>query len=357
MLKAYSSQLKAQNIMTKICCFGELLLRFSPKAEGAWIQNAAMPVFVGGAELNVATALANWGLNASYFTALPDNSLATDIKNYIQSKGINTDSINTSGERIGTYYLPQGSDLKNAGVIYDRAYSSFASLKVGQIDWKSVLKDVSWFHFSAISPALNQDAADVCLEVLQVASEMNITISVDLNYRAKLWKYGKKPVEIMPTLAQYCDVIMGNIWAANTLLGIEIDPLLLASTAKVPDYDYLQHGKATSEAIQKTFPKCKFVANTYRFDYQTTGIEYYTSLFTEGEQFVSPLFYAESVADKIGSGDCFMGGLIYGLSQAHHPQTVINYASAAAYGKLQEYGDATQQSVSQVEAILEKVSK
>ncbi len=311
-----------------------------------------MPVFVGGAELNVATALANWGINASYFTALPENSLANDIKNYIADKGIDTSVIDTSGERIGTYYLPQGADLKNAGVIYDRAYSSFASLKVGQIDWKTVLKDVSWFHFSAISPALNQDAADVCLEVLKVASEMNITISVDLNYRSKLWKYGKKPTEIMPELAQYCDVIMGNLWAANTLLGIEIDPLLLTSLEKQDAYDYPAHGKATSEAIQKAFPKCKFVANTYRFDHNKTGIEYYTTLFTEGNQYQSPVFFADSVVDKIGSGDCFMGGLIYGLSQQHQPQDVINFAAAAAYGKLQEYGDATQQKVEAVNSIL-----
>lgn len=339
--------------MNKVCCFGELLLRLSPKANGVWIKETSMPVFVGGAELNVATALANWGINASYFTALPENSLANDIKNYIADKGIDTSVIHTSGERIGTYYLPQGADLKNAGVIYDRAYSSFASLKVGQIDWKTVLKDVSWFHFSAISPALNQDAADVCLEVLEVASEMNITISVDLNYRSKLWKYGKKPTEIMPELAQYCDVIMGNLWAANTLLGIEIDPLLLTSLEKQDAYDYPAHGKATSEAIQKVFPKCKFVANTYRFDHNKTGIEYYTTLFTEGNQYQSPVFFADSVVDKIGSGDCFMGGLIYGLSQQQEAQEVINFAAAAAYGKLQEYGDATQQKVEAVKLILE----
>jgi len=339
--------------MNKVCCFGELLLRLSPKADGVWIQNASMPVFVGGAELNVATAIANWGINTSYFTALPENSLANDIKKYIADKGIDTSVINTSGERIGTYYLPQGADLKNAGVIYDRAYSSFSVLKVGQVDWKEVLKDVSWFHFSAISPALNQDAADVCLEVLKVASEMNITISVDLNYRSKLWKYGKKPTEIMPELAQYCDVIMGNLWAANTLLGIDIDPLLLTSLEKQADYDYPAHGKATSEAIQAKFPKCKFVANTYRFDHQKTGIEYYTTLFTEGNQYQSPVFFADAVVDKIGSGDCFMGGLIYGLSQKHEPQGVINFAAAAAYGKLQEYGDATQQKVEAVKLILE----
>lgn len=338
--------------MNKICCFGELLLRFSPKAQGGWIAHTSMPVFVGGAELNVATALSGWGLDTSYFTALPDNSLASDIKNYLEAKRIDSSIIHTSGQRIGTYYLPQGADLKNAGVIYDRAYSSFSALKVGQIDWREVLKDATWFHFSAISPALNQDAADVCLEALKVASEMNITISVDLNYRAKLWKYGKKPVEIMPALVKYCDVIMGNLWAANTLLGIEIDPLLLTTLEKQANYDYPAHGKATSEAIQKAFPTCKFVANTYRFDHKAEGIQYYTTLFTEGQQYQSPEYLTDSVVDKIGSGDCFMGGLIYGLSQNHAPQTIIDFASAAAFGKLQEYGDATQQTTEQVQTVL-----
>ncbi|AEI48696.1 sugar kinase [Runella slithyformis] len=335
-----------------ICCFGELLLRFSPQLNGEWINRASMPVFIGGAELNVANALANWKVPVRYSTVLPENQLSTEIKAYIEEKGIETSGIRHFGSRIGAYYLPQGADLKNAGVIYDRAFSSFSELTVGKVDWEEVLKGCSWFHFSAISPALSQEVADACLEAVQVAARLGLTVSVDLNYRAKLWQFGKKPVEIMPALAQYCDVIMGNIWAANTLLGIPVD----RTAEQNPTQEkYLAHSIATAEALQVAFPKCKVVAHTFRFDAFQQGIQYYTTLYKDGKQYVSPEFTTEKVVDKVGSGDCFMGGLIYGLSQHHAPQDIIDFAAAAAFGKLQEYGDASQQTVEDVNRTLQNV--
>ena len=201
--------------MNKVLCFGELLLRLSPELNGEWIYKSTMPVFIGGAELNVATALSKWDIPSAYFTALPDNYLAKEIAEFISSKNIDADKIIYTGDRIGTYYLPQGADMKNAGVIYDRAYSSFSELQASEVDWDKVFEDVSWFHFSAISPALTQDTADLCMEAAIQASRRNIKVSFDLNHRAKLWKYGKEPVEIIPALMQLCDLIMGNIWAAR----------------------------------------------------------------------------------------------------------------------------------------------
>lgn len=337
--------------MQKVCCFGELLLRFSPQLNGEWIKNATMPVFIGGAELNVATALANWNVPVQYTSILPDSQLSAEIKQYVEQKGIDTSRIPTFGDRIGTYYLPQGADLKNAGVIYDRANSAFAELAPQKVNWDSILDGVSWFHFSAISPALNQNVVDACEEVLKIARSKGITISVDLNYRAKLWKYGKTPAEIMPRLAQYCDVIMGNIWAANWLLDIPLSDTINPESSQE---EYLAHSIDTAKAIQAKFPQCSVVANTFRFDAPPTGILYYTTLFTEGQQFVSPTFATDVVVDKVGSGDCFMGGLIYGLYHQKTPQEVINYAAAAAFGKLNEYGDATRQKIADVEMILAK---
>ncbi|MDI9877963.1 sugar kinase [Flectobacillus longus] len=334
-----------------VCCFGEILLRFSPQLGGEWIKNATMPVFVGGAELNVATALANWNVPVQYTSVLPDNQLSVELKQYIEDKGISADKMPCFGDRIGTYYLPQGADLKNAGVIYDRAHSAFWTLAPGKVDWDSILENVSWFHFSAISPALNEDVVDACEEVLKIAKSKGITVSVDLNYRAKLWKYGKQPVEIMPRLAQYCDVIMGNIWAADWLLGIPVDASINPDSTQE---EYLAHSIRTAEAIQKQYPQCSVVAHTFRFDAPPKGILYYTTLFTNGQQYVSPTFTIDEVVDKVGSGDCFMGGLIYGLYNEKSSQEVINYAAAAAFGKLNEYGDATKQSVEQVENLLAK---
>ena len=333
-----------------ILTFGEILLRMSPKLGGEWIAQQTIPTFIGGAELNTATALASWEMPVSYMTALPENALAKDMELYMQQRGINTEPIVWCGDRVGIYMLPQGADLKNAGVIYDRAHSSFSTLKVGQINWKEVLKTVKWLHLSAISPALNQEVADVCLEMVKVAASMGVKVSLDLNYRAKLWKYGKEPIDIMPQIAEHCHLIMGNVWAANKLLGISIDPDVAVNNAD--KQAYLAQSIASAEAIKEKFTNCQIVANTFRFDYQHTGIEYYTTLHVDGEQYVSKVYQRAEVLDKIGSGDCFMAGLLYGFYQNHSPQYIIDFAAAAAIGKLNEYGDATSQTVADVEKIL-----
>ena len=204
-----------------VFCFGEILLRMSPVLNRQWIQQASIPVYVGGAELNVASALAKWNVPVRYCSAMPDHYLSHEMMEELQTKNIDVSAVHLSGNRIGVYYLPQGADLKNAGVIYDRAYSSFAELKPGMINWDKALEGCTWFHFSAISPALNENAAAVCKEALQAASAKGLTVSVDLNYRAKLWQYGKKPAEIMPGLVEYCHIIMGNLWSVESLLGIQ----------------------------------------------------------------------------------------------------------------------------------------
>ena len=248
------------------------------------------------------------------------------------------------GNRIGLYYLPQGLDVKNAGVIYDRAGSSFAELTPGIINWDEVLQGMDWFHFSAICPALSQSAADVCLEALQAARARNITISVDLNYRAKLWQYGKQPSDIMPALAAHCDLIMGNVWAAETMLNIPVDPDLKKKDSKEI---YLQQARETSEEIIRQFPSCNVVANTYRFDH-TGSIQYYTALYRDEQLHISREYKTQTVVDKVGSGDCFMAGLIYGHMQEWDAQQIIEFATAAAFNKLFIKGDATTSSVEEI---------
>lgn len=329
--------------MGKILSLGELLLRICPDIEGNWLKENSLPFYVGGAELNVATALALWDLPSAYLTALPENMLSEHLINHLQQKNIDTSNILFQGNRIGTYYLPKGKDLKNAGVIYDRAYSSFAELQPETVDWNAVFDDVSWFHFSAICPAINQNVTDVCEEALKAAAAKNIFISLDLNYRAKLWKYGKTPIEIMPNLAQYCNLIMGNIWAANQMLGTVLEDNVQEINTKE---NYLKHAWETSEAIIKAYPKCEYVANTFRFG--DTGIEYYTTLFTDGKLEVSQEYSAEKIVDKVGSGDCFMAGLIYGLYKKLPVKEVLEFATAAAYGKLFIESDATTMSAEEV---------
>jgi 2-dehydro-3-deoxygluconokinase len=330
--------------MAKTLCFGELLLRMSPDTEGNWIKSNNMPVHIGGAELNVATALARWQQQAAFCTAIPDNYLSKQLLDYLNINNIDASAVQLQGNRVGLYYLPQGLDVKNAGVIYDRAGSSFAELKTGTIDWDAILQDVKWFHFSAICPALSQNAADVCEEALKAAREKGITTSVDLNYRAKLWQYGKQPAAVMPALAKYCDLIMGNVWAAETMLGIPVDPELKSRDSK--DL-YLQQARQTSMEIMLQYPECLTVANTFRFDH-TGSIQYYTALYTGDKLHVSKEYKTDTVADKVGSGDCFMAGLIYGHLQQWDAQQIIEFATAAAFKKLFIKGDATTSSVEEI---------
>ncbi len=332
--------------MGAVFCFGELLMRMSPVLNRAWINNQSMPVFIGGAELNVATALACWNIPSKYMTALPSNYLSEEIVAGIEAKKIDTSSIYYTGDRIGVYYLPQGADLKNTGVIYDRTHTAFASLKPGMIDWDEALKGCNWFHFSAISPALNEQVVLVCKEGLEAATKKGLTISIDLNYRAKLWQYGKKPVDIMPELVSYCDVIMGNVWSVQELLGIHVDADIHDNKEKT---SYAMHANHQSKLLMDHYPKCKVVAFTFRFTEGNT-VNYFATLHNSSEHFVSTSFTTDQVVDKVGSGDCFMGGLIYGLYKNNKSQSIINYAAAAAFGKLQELGDATIQTVEKIKS-------
>jgi 2-dehydro-3-deoxygluconokinase len=336
--------------MNKIFCFGELLLRLSPALQQEWIKQQTMPVFVGGAELNVAKALATWGMPVGYSTALPDNYISKEILDSLNAQGIQTNAVQMTGERIGMYILPMGADLKNAGVIYDRNYSSFASLQPGQLNWEQILEGYDWFHFSAISPALNENIAKVCEEGLQAATKKGMTISVDLNYRAKLWQYGKRPVEVMPALVKYCHVVMGNIWSARDLLGT----VLPDNINEVFDKDLLSaQAKTTATNIMESYPACKVVANTYRFS-ENDAVRYYATITTSTSHQISKEHFTETVVDKVGSGDCFMAGLIYGLT---HQKTdgwmedkIINFAASAAFGKLQEKGDSTLQNLTIIQS-------
>ena len=332
-----------------VLSFGELLLRICPDGEGAWLQENALSCYVGGAEANVATALALWDIPSAYFTVLPDNLLGHQLTDYLAQRRIDTSRVLYQGNRVGLYFLPKGKDLKNAGVIYDRDHSSFSDLQPGTIDWDRVLQGVKWLHFSAISPALNKRVAVVCEEALRAAADKKILISVDLNYRAKLWQYGEAPVNILPRLVQYCDLVMGNLWAAEKMLGIPVDASINEDSSKE---EYLEHAKKTSREIIQRWPKTKMVANTFRFDKDGTGIRYYTTLYHGEKLYHSREYAADKIVDKVGSGDCFMGGLIYGQYSGKDYQATLEFATAAAFQKLFISNDATNQRVEEIEKFI-----
>jgi 2-dehydro-3-deoxygluconokinase len=339
------SQLLKQN-PGSVLSFGELLIRLCPDGEGGWLDNNRLPFYVGGAELNVANALALWQIPVKYFTALPDNALSAQIVKYLQQHGIDTSAIRYEGDRIGLYFLTTGQDIKHNALVYDRAGSAFAGLKTGVIDWDSVLHGVSWFHFSAICPAISQNVADVCKEALEAAEKKGITISVDLNYRSKLWQYGSSPLQVMPGLVRYCDLVMGNIWAAEMMLGTEVTADIHKSGLK---NGYLEESLKVSQNIMAQFPKCSAVANTFRFD-ATNDIKYYTTLYYENQLYNSGEYETNQVTDKVGSGDCYMAGLIYGFYKQMTPQQILEFATAAGFEKLFIKGDAITKTVEEIKS-------
>ncbi len=324
----------------KVFCFGEILLHYAPPVAANYIDGHQMPFYLGGAELNVATALANWDIPVKYGTAMPSHFLTDQIIAHLSKKNMDTSAIQITGNRIGCFYLETGMDMKNAAVVYDRAHSSFAEIKKGSIDWKEVLKDVHWFHFSAISASLTQNATDVCEEALLAATELGIPISVDLNYRAKLWQYGKTPIEVMSKLVKYCTVLMGNLWAVEDMLGIASG---IQSSMGCSDEHLTNAANSSMLKLKEQYPLLNTIAYTFRLTETYFGV-----LSNKNNFYTSPIYNTREVRNIVGTGDCFMAGLLYGIQHKNTPEELINFAAAAAVGKLYELGDATEQSTEQI---------
>jgi 2-dehydro-3-deoxygluconokinase len=324
-----------------ILVFGELLIRLSSTTNDFLSHDQGATLYPGGSEANVAASLGHFGRSVSYLTAAPDNALTSSALRRLSDLSVNTRKVLKEGSRLGLYFLLSANGLSSGEVIYDRKYSSFSDLKPGTINWDEVMEGHTWFHWSALTPALNSDLALVMLEALEAASKNGLKISVDLNYRSKLWDYGKQPIEVMPALVQYCHVIMGNIWAADRMLGAGVDPALDRDT---PTATYFKQACVSAENIFKTYPNCEHVANTFRFMDSPKHNLFYGTYHTKNSNFISEVLETQGVVDRIGSGDAFMAGLIHGLVEGLNDQEIIDRATAAGFQKLfvkGDFGDGT----------------
>lgn len=331
-------------ITGKVVAFGELLFRITPDP-----QRLSAQFSLGGAELNVATALATWGTDMLYISRLPENILSRNVEKFLQELRIDTSRMIWGGERIGIYYMQPGADMQSQSVVYDRKYSAFSELEPGVMDWDQYLDGVTWLHWTAITPALNANAASICKELLIAARKRNIIISTDLNHRKLLWQYGKTPDQVMPELVEYCDVIMGNIWAASEMLGIRWDESRLVRGEKT---SCMQLSLLLAEKITSRFQQCKHVAFTFRFTEALNSMKYFAALYNPSGLFDSITFERQSIVDSVGSGDSFMAGLIYGMLEGMPGKQLINFAAAAAVSKLNIKGDANTTPVSEINELL-----
>lgn len=336
--------------MNQVVTFGEIMLRLSPPDFLRFSQAYSFDVTYGGGESNVAVSLANYGIPCCFVSRLPDNDLGKCALIELRKRGVNTDQIIRGGDRLGIYFLETGAVSRGSKVIYDRAHSAMAEIKPGMIDWKTIFKNTSWFHWTGITPAISQGAADACLEAVKLASEMGVTISTDLNYRAKLWNYGENREAIMTELTSYCDIILGNEEDAEKHFGIKPENLDITKQGHEINAEAFQ---SVCKQMMKKFPRAKKVITTLRGSISASNNTWAGVLYDGKKIYESPQYQIHPIVDRVGGGDSLMGGLIYGLlTYPGDDQKALNFAVAASCLKHTIKGDANLVTIKEVEKLM-----
>jgi len=311
-------------------------------------QTSQYTATFGGGEANVAVSLANYGIPVDFVSRIPDNDIGRACKMDLQKYGIGVDNLVYGGERLGIYFLETGAVSRGSKVVYDRAHSAISEIQPGMINWDKVFEGAEWFHWTGITPAISQGAADVCLEAITKANELGITVSCDLNYRKNLWKYGKTAGEVMPELVAGTDVVLGNEEDAEKVLGIKPEGVDVTG-GHVEGAAY----ESVSKQIMEKFPRCKKVITTLRGSINANHNSWSGVLWNGKHLYEAPTYQITHIVDRVGGGDSFMGGLIYGLlSYKGDDQKALNFAVAASCLKHTIYGDFNQVTVSEVEKLM-----
>lgn len=336
--------------MGKIVTFGEIMLRLATPGYLRFSQTNELSATFGGGEANVAVSLANYGMEAEFVTRLPENDIAAACVKDLHKHGVKTDHIVYGGDRMGIYFLETGAVARASKVVYDRAYSAISEIKPGMIDWEQVLAGTDWFHWTGITPAISQGAADVCLEAIQTANRLGIPVSCDLNYRKNLWKYGKKASEVMPDLVAGCDIILGNEEDAEKVFGIKPEGFDVTATAG--EVNAAEFESVCTQLMQR-FPRARKVIITLRGSINANHNTWGGVLYDGKQLFQSPRYDITHIVDRVGGGDSFMGGLIYGLlTYPQDDQQALNFAVAASCLKHTIYGDYNEVTVKEVENLM-----
>ncbi len=335
--------------MKKVVTFGEIMLRLSPPDFLRFSQANSFDVIYGGGESNVAVSLANYGIPVEFVTRLPNNDIGQCALMEMRKRNVGTNHIIRGGERLGIYFLETGAVSRGSKVVYDRAHSAISTIQKGDIDWEKVFDGAGWFHWTGITPALSQGAADVTLEAIKAANKLGVTVSTDLNYRAKLWKYGKEPGDIMPELVEGCDVILGNEEDAEKHFDIEPDNVDITKGESMDGQAYL----SVCKKLKERFPRAKKIITTLRGSISASHNSWSGVLYNGDEFLDTNTYQITDIVDRVGGGDSFMGGLIYGLlSYEADDQKALDFAVAASCLKHTIYGDANLVTVDEVEKLM-----
>ena len=330
----------------KVLTFGEIMLRLKAPGHERFFQSPMLEATFGGGEANVAVSLANYGMDAEFLTVLPKNDIADACIRELRYFGVDTKKIVCGDGRMGIYYLEGGANQLPSKVVYDRAYSSIAMAKPGDIDWDRAFEGVAWFHITGITPAISESAMELSLESVKEAKKRNITVSCDLNYRKNLWKYGKKASEVMRELAKYVDVAIANEEDVQKSLEITVDVNVESGELDREKY------RALGNKVLEAYPNMKCIAITLRESHSADWNGWAACLNDGKDFYVSKKYEIRDIIDRVGGGDSFAGGLIYGLNQYEDKQSALEFAVAASCLKHSVIGDFNRVGVSDVEKLM-----
>lgn len=330
----------------KALTFGEIMLRLKAPGHERLLQSQRFEATFGGGEANVAVSLANYGMDAAFLTVLPKNALGDACISELRRFNVDTSRILKGPGRMGIYYLEAGANQLPSKVIYDRAYSSISLAGPGTIDWDAAFKDVNWFHITGITPAVSESLMMLSVESVQEAKKRGITVSCDLNYRKNLWKYGKTADEVMCIIAANSDVLIANEEDVQKSLGITIDVDVESGQIDSNKYEKL------SNKVLELYPNVKKIAITLRESRSADSNGWSACLNNREEFMVSKHYDINDIIDRVGGGDSFAGGLIYGLTHYETDREALEFAVAASCLKHSILGDFNRISVDDAEKLM-----
>ncbi len=333
--------------MPTVVSFGEIMLRLAPPGYERLLQSPHLLATFGGGEANVAVACAQFGIQARYVTVIPDkNPISDAFIAELRRFGVDPGFIVRGNGRFGIYFVEPGANQRPSKVAYDRDHSAIALAGPGAVDWHKVFAGADWFHITGITPALSQSAADLALEAMSAAQKQGLKVSLDLNYRKNLWKYGKKASDVMPDLVKLTDVCIANEEDCQTALGIQVDVDVHSGRLDASQYQKL------TESVLKAYPNLKSIAITLRESFSASH-NGWSACFHDGKAFLTSQRYdITHIVDRVGGGDCFAGGLIYGLQTLPKPQDALEFAVAASCLKHSIPGDFNRFTAEEVTALV-----
>ena len=328
--------------MSKYLTFGELMLRLKSPGKERFLQSPSLEATFGGGEANVAVSLANYGLDAEFLSVIPDNAIGDAAIGELRRFNVDTSKVIRTAGRMGIYYLETGANQRASKVIYDRAYSAISLFDPAGYDWDSIYEGVKWLHISGITPAISEETKDASILAVKEAKKRGVTVSIDLNYRKNLWKYGVDAKEVMTEMTKYADIIIANEEDCQKSLGLKCESNVEGGKLDQEDY------KKLSDSLLEKFPNVKKVAITLR-ESKSADINFWAAALNNGTDFiVSRKYEMYDIVDRVGGGDSFAGGLIYGLNVLGDDKEALEFAVAASCLKHSIDGDFNRVTVDEV---------